>query len=215
MISSSNSPEVASLSSQRVSAKRMRIIRVGQGGFYVTGEKDQILTTVLGSCIAVCACDPVAQIGGINHFVLPSSDQSQSDLKSLAMRYGCYSIERLLNEIQFCGGDRRRLQIKVFGGANMFGGTTRIGSNNADFVESYLQREGYSIIAGDLRGDRARKLRYVPTTGDAWLKRLKRPEESIFDLELQIPAREIAAEAIGEIELFEERHRSRHPKRAI
>lgn len=48
-----------------------RRIHVGQGEHLVTSDPNVVLSTVLGSCVAMCLRDPVAGVGGMNHFLLP------------------------------------------------------------------------------------------------------------------------------------------------
>ena len=48
----------------------MRRIPIVQGEHKVVAVPDVMITTVLGSCVAVCLQDPVARIGGMNHFLL-------------------------------------------------------------------------------------------------------------------------------------------------
>ena len=81
------------------------------------------------------------------------------------MRYGNFAMETLINEILRNGGDRRRLEVKVFGGATMMANGARIGPQNADFVENYLRDEGMRISAGHLRGEHARRIEYFPPSG--------------------------------------------------
>ncbi len=118
------------------------------------------------------------------------------------MRYGSYSIERLINHIIARGGVRARLEVKVFGGANMFDSQTRIGDRNADFVESYLEAEGLPIAAADLRGDQARAIRYNAVSGRTLMKKLPRPDTTIFDEEKAMPIAQIVRESAGSITLF-------------
>lgn len=42
------------------------------GEYYAT-NKDMALVTVLGSCVSACIRDRDSGIGGMNHFMLPSS----------------------------------------------------------------------------------------------------------------------------------------------
>lgn len=46
------------------------------GEYYVTVE-DEIIVTVLGSCVSACIRDPIRGIGGMNHFMLPISQQGR------------------------------------------------------------------------------------------------------------------------------------------
>ena len=178
------------------------VVRVLQGDFYVSSDPREILATILGSCIAVCMRDPIIGCGGMNHFVLPSTSQNLDNLPSAQLRYGSYSIERMTNAILSRGGLRDRLEIKVFGGANVLG-TSNIGHDNADFVEAYLRKEGFSIAAHHLRGSSPRRVRYNPTTGQAHMA------EAQASLTAEIAAREaqlrqttVKSSAADSVELF-------------
>ena len=144
-----------------------------QGDFYVSSRPDLYLTTVLGSCIAVCMRDPVAMCGGMNHFLLPDAEITDDHFPSHALRYGSYSIERLTNAILSRGGKRQRLETKVVGGADLMKGMSGVGTRNVEFVEHYFARERLSIAAADLRGIKPRKLRYFPTTGRVLVSELQ------------------------------------------
>jgi chemotaxis protein CheD len=145
----------------------------------------------------------------MNHFVLPANQDGRMEVQSFAMRYGSYSIERLINHIIARGGVRGRLEIKVFGGGNMFTSQSLIGDRNADFVESYLEAEGLPIVAADLRGNQARSIRYNAVTGRANMKKLPRPDTAIFDEEAALPIARIVRESAGSITLFNGRKKSR------
>ena len=181
---------------------KSRLVRVSQAGYRVSSDRDVTLTTTLGSCIAVCIRDPVILCGGMNHFVLPANQDGKMEVHSFAMRYGSYSIERLINHIIARGGVRGRLEIKVFGGGNMFDSQVRVGDRNVDFVESYLEAEGLPIVAADLRGNQARRIRYNAVTGRILMKKLPRPETAIFDEEKALPIARIVRESTGSITLF-------------
>lgn len=99
-------------------------------------------------------------------------------------------------------GIRDRLEIKVFGGGNMFESETRIGDRNADFVESYLEAEGLTIVSADVRGNQARSIRYNAVTGQARMKKLPRPDRAIFEEEKALPIADIFRESAGSITLF-------------
>jgi chemotaxis protein CheD len=70
--------------------------RILPGEYFVT-RNDEIITTVLGSCISACVRDPVLGFGGMNHFMLPEdvTNGSSSWLDpavGLATRYGSFAI---------------------------------------------------------------------------------------------------------------------------
>ena len=178
-------------------------IWIFQGDFYVSARPDLFLTTVLGSCIAVCMRDPIAGCGGMNHFLLPDAEDRGEHYPSLALRYGSYSVERLINAILSRGGKRERLEIKVFGGANVLGGTSDVGSRNVDFIEHYFAKERLSIRAADLRGTSPRKLRYFPTTGRAQVCDLRNGEATdAINSEADMRAKMAFAKLSGDVEIF-------------
>ena len=177
------------------------VVRIFQGEFYVTNKPDEVLSTVLGSCVAVCIRDPGIGYGGMNHFLLPSAASSSNTGYSL--RYGTYSIERLINAILSRGGDKTRLEVKVFGGANILKGMAKIGTRNADFVESYLKREGLSVSATHLRGDIVRRIRYYPSTGRVMMGRISSELSSIGRQEFNLLGKDLLDPTAGRTELFQ------------
>ena len=153
------------------------ITKVLPGDFYVS-RSDEVISTVLGSCVAACIRDPVAQVGGMNHFLLPDVDTHKGTVASDSARYGGAAMEYLINAIIKYGGRRDRLECKVFGGGNVMVSMTQsdVGSRNVDFVLRYLAREFIAIGAQDLGGDYARKVLYWPMTGAVKMKALGNSE---------------------------------------
>lgn len=131
-------------------------------GDYMVVNKDCVITTILGSCVAACIRDPVARVGGLNHFLLPEKPDS---IISQATRYGSHAMETLINEIIKKGGHRERLEVKVFGGANIFNHMHPVGTNNVEFVLNYLKKENFKIVSSDLGGSKARRIFYFPFSG--------------------------------------------------
>lgn len=153
------------IASDRIEVGQMRSVLVVQGEHRVSGDSDVLLTTLLGSCVATCLHDPVAKVGGMNHFLVADGGSASVG----AERYGLYAMEVLINGLLKLGGDKRRLQAKVFGGAAMTGTMGRIGAANISFARDFLQTEKIQIVAEDLGGRIARRVRYCPSTGRASL----------------------------------------------
>ncbi len=148
------------------------VVKLGPGDHAITASADTLLLTVLGSCVSACIRDPVAGVGGMNHFMLPESPDGRWGRAAFSLRYGNFAMEKLINDILVHGGRRERLEVKAFGGARIGPDTTAIGSRNADFVEAYLSAENLRLCASDLRGDRARRLAYLPVSGRAFVVEL-------------------------------------------
>jgi chemotaxis protein CheD len=146
------------------------------GEYYVTCREEMIVT-VLGSCVAACIRDAKLGIGGMNHFMLPvqqapSGGSWDPDIVGHCTRYGSYAMERLINDILRNGGRRQHLEIKIFGGGRILTHMTDIGRKNIDFVRRYLEAEGLRLVASDVGGAYARKVYYRPATGRAYVKKL-------------------------------------------
>lgn len=179
-------------------------VKVFPGEHFVTADPDEMLVTILGSCVTACIRDPLAGVGGMNHFMLPEAVGGGWDTASSSMRYGNVAMERLINDILIGGGSRQRLEIKVFGGGNvMKGATSNIGHRNADFVETYLLAENLPITAHHLRGNLPRRVHYFPSTGRVMLLELQRTEQEAVVRSEGLYKSKIQVEPIsGSAELF-------------
>jgi len=146
------------------------------GDYYIT-LLDEIIVTTLGSCISACIRDRNKGIGGMNHFMLPHQPQfldAWNDTRiSTANRYGSHAMENLINDILRNGGDRRHLEVKIFGGGKILAQMTDIGKNNIEFVHQYLQTERIQLVAEDVGGVYPRKVVYNPKTGKVQVKKLR------------------------------------------
>lgn len=181
---------------QRASAAS-RLIHVIQGEYAVVADPDAVLTTLLGSCVATCLRDPVARVGGMNHFLLPGDRHSPVDGK----KYGVNSMELLINGLLQRGAARSRLEAKLFGGANVVQNLSDIGRKNAEFALDFLQKEGIRCIAQSLGGDRARRVRFRPSTGQASQLLLDDAEAAALRVE-RVPAPPVSRQPTGDVELF-------------
>jgi chemotaxis protein CheD len=172
-------------------------IHVVQGEQYVTTAPNVMLTTILGSCVAACMRDPVAGIGGMNHFLLPGGAARSSDSE----RYGVHAMELLVNALLREGARRDRLEAKLFGGGRMLRGLTDVGELNATFATDFLTREGIRSTGGSLRGDLGRRVQFWPVSGRARQTTLQPAERVAIDKQAQrrTPA---PSSASGDLELF-------------
>jgi len=147
------------------------------GEYYVT-VRDELLVTVLGSCISACIRDPIAGVGGMNHFMLPrSSAEGQNNWAnsrvSASARYGNVAMEQLINGILKLGGSRERLEVKVFGGGRVLTSMTDVGRKNIDYIQDYLRSEHLNLVAEDVGDVFPRKVRFYAKSGKAQIKKLR------------------------------------------
>ena len=179
------------------------VIKVFPGEYYVTPKADEVLVTILGSCVSACIRDPVIGVGGMNHFMLPHSQGRRWGNDPKSTRYGNFAMEKLLNELLKAGCARERLEIKVFGGGNVIDNSNAIGSDNADFVLHFLKAEGLRCAAQDLKGQQPRRISYFPASGRVVRRLLGSGETSSVAREETDYVNRISSRRIyGEVELF-------------
>lgn len=174
-----------------------RRVHIVQGEFHVSGDPGVVLTTILGSCVAACLRDPVARLGGMNHFLLPG-EGGEGEARD-AMRYGVHAMELLVNGLLRAGARRDRLEAKLFGGARMLKGLTDVGRQNADFAERFLRQERIALSGASLRGERGRRVQFWPHGGRTRQMLLEGDDAAVFATERRV---EPAPSDVGAVELF-------------
>jgi chemotaxis protein CheD len=140
------------------------------GQIVVTSEPG-VVTTILGSCVAVCLWDEKTRVAGINHYLLPKNPMPGTG----DARYGDTAIEALVGAMWKHGAALDRLVAKVFGGAGVLpftGNHGAIGTQNADLARLFLQRRSIEIAIDRTGGSRGRKLLFDTGDGSAWVKEL-------------------------------------------
>ena len=176
------------------------------GDYYVT-TADELIFTVLGSCVSACIRDRALRIGGMNHFMLPENagdGGSWGQTASAATRYGNVAMERLVNDILKAGGKRENLEVKLVGGGRVLDAMTDIGARNIQFVREFVATEGYKIVGEDLGSTHPRKVMYHPGTGDARVKKLGNREvgSDLVEREKSYARKIDTTPVAGEIDLF-------------
>ena len=140
------------------------------GQIVVTSEPGTV-TTILGSCVAVCLWDAKTRVAGVNHFLLPKNPApGTSDA-----RYGDTAMEALIGAMWKQGAALDRVVAKIFGGAGVLPFTGKhgsIGTQNADLARLVLQRRSIEIAIEQTGGSRGRKLIFDTGDGGAWVKEL-------------------------------------------
>jgi chemotaxis protein CheD len=136
-------------------------------------RQEHLVSTVLGSCVAVCLRDEAMEMGGINHYMLALWNGD-----GLATpKYGNIAMERLLRGMYDRGCARERLTAKVFGGANVIGkgpGLFTVGDRNIQVAMDVLAQERIRVVASDVGGECGRKVIFNTRTGLVLVSRLKR-----------------------------------------
>ena len=173
-------------------------------GEYFVSREPMIVYTVLGSCVSVCIRDPLAGVGGMNHFMLPApKGDNRSDSWGESARYGSFAMEMLINEILKRGGHKSRLEVKVFGGGRIYDGGVNVGVNNAVWALEYVALEGFALARADVGDIYPRKLYYFTESGKVLMKRIERMKNrTIIEREQRYQADITQQPAAGDVTLF-------------
>ena len=174
------------------------------GGVY-SSKEPAVVRTVLGSCVAACVFDHIAEIGGMNHFMLPNGTNDSG----LPTRFGVNAMEVLINGILQLGGERARLQAKIFGAAHVLhmpGRAINVPDKNAHFIAEFLETEQIPIISRRLGGPDPLLVYFFTHSAKALIKALKRhdvaslvEEEARHQVQL---SQDITVQKVDDITLF-------------
>ena len=173
VMAQADSDQFAHIRRMRDSRFAHEIASILPGEFFVSAQP-MIVYTVLGSCISACIRDPIARVGGMNHFMLPEPKEAANDSWGESTRYGSYAMESLINEILKRGGLKSRLEVKLFGAGKIYEGHIDVGARNVDWVLQYLRTEGLMPVKTDLGDVYPRKVYYFTESGQVLLKKIER-----------------------------------------
>jgi len=140
-----------------------------QPGELCTAAEPTEVVTLLGSCVAVCLFDPVAEVGGVNHFLLPRGPSSDA-----SPRYGTNAMALILEQLLALGARPTALRAKVFGGASSLRPTfgRSLAAENVALALRVLEEARIPVLESDVGGQRGRKLVFHTDVGSAWMRRL-------------------------------------------
>jgi chemotaxis protein CheD len=139
--------------------KNRLIVNVSDGR--VSNDPVDVLATYsLGSCIGVCLYDPVAHIGGMLHYQLPSSMMDAKRARENPMMFADTGMNILMREMLALGANKERMQVKIAGGAAMDSGPKGfdIGKRNYLAIKKILWQSSIFLDAEDVGGTSARNL---------------------------------------------------------
>ncbi len=154
----------------------MKIIYPGE---LYASKKDEIIGTLLGSCVSVCLIDVTKGIAGMNHFMLPGKISRHDILKDRMARYGITAIKHLMAEMKKLGSNKADWEAKIFGGGKILaiaGDRNTIPEDNIRVARMILEFEDIPIVKSDVGGIFTRKLLMEVKSGKVFLKKTTRDD---------------------------------------
>ena len=147
--------------------------------------EDALVAYGLGSCVAVCLYDPVAQIGGMLHALLPSAPNNNGNSPPPSPKFVDQGTPLLIESLLKRGAKRNRLVAKLCGGAQVLSapgfenGMLNIGERNVRAAEVALKAAGLRIQAQDTGGRVGRTVRLHVADGQVTVKDLGQGEQAL------------------------------------
>ncbi|MBU0485282.1 MAG: chemotaxis protein CheD [Proteobacteria bacterium] len=152
------------------------VVMLRPGELHVA-DKPTLISTILGSCVAVCLYSPRKKVGAMCHGVMPNSDQKEE-----CARFVDCSINQMVSElVSRYGVVCSELEAKVFGGATGFDRRNQpgrqlvsIGRQNIESARRCLNEYGVPVLVEKVGGEKGCKMFFYSHTGEVLMKYLSR-----------------------------------------
>jgi len=151
----------------------MNSIVVGISDCRISDDPDGVLLTyALGSCIGVAAHDPLRGLAGLLHFMLPDSALDEAKAREKPCMFADSGIPLLIDGLCARGAERRRLVVRIAGGAQILNGTEsfQIGRRNYLAARKLLWKMGILVAAEAVGGEVSRTVRMEVKTGRTFVR---------------------------------------------
>jgi chemotaxis protein CheD len=148
-------------------------IIVGVSDMKVSNNSDAtIVTYSLGSCIGVAIYDPVVNVGGLLHYMLPESKLDKDKAAKNPFMFADSGIPRLFKEAYKLGAKKQRMRVIIAGGAQVLDqkGFFNIGKRNHMAIRKIFWKNNVMTDFEDVGGNVNRTIRIIVKTGEMRLK---------------------------------------------
>ena len=159
--------------------KNINIIHPGE--YYITA-KDELIGTLLGSCVSVCLHDIEHRVAGMNHFMLPGRIRGGDFSSDDYTKYGITAINKIINGMLEKGAKRKNLTAKIFGGGSILdlydsdGRKNTIPFDNIRIAKILLEIEDIPILSTDVGANYTRKIIFDDHTGKVYLRKIMKSD---------------------------------------
>lgn len=161
------------MKTHRITKFDKNITTIHPGEFFVSNQ-DEMIGTLLGSCVAVCFHDEYNKVSGMNHFMLPGKITAMSLHEDRNAKYGMQAIFDLLEDMYHKGATRKHITARVFGGGSVIAVkdfSHQVPEDNIKVARIVLEMEDIPILSQDVGGRFTRKLMMDVHSGKIYLKK--------------------------------------------
>jgi chemotaxis protein CheD len=152
------------------------------GDLFVADANYQI-RTILGSCVSITLWHPIARLGGMSHFMLPTRG-ADANGQTPDGRYGDEALQIMIQDLAKAGVSPKSCQAKIFGGGNMFpdhvhAGAINVGKRNGEAAREMLAQHGIPVVSESLFGNGHRQIVFDVSKGEVWVHQVRPTRSSI------------------------------------
>jgi chemotaxis protein CheD len=129
------------------------------------GWEQQVIVTLLGSCVAVCFWDEKRKVGGMNHYMLPYWNGEGLE----SPRYGNIAITQLSQKMRDFGSRKEDIVCKIFGGAEVLSeqqSLFHVGQRNVELAFRLVEELGIPVVSSSTGGTSGRRIYFNTTNGE-------------------------------------------------
>lgn len=154
---------------------------VNLASVYAVKGSARLLCPGLGSCLAVCALDPVSNVGGIAHVMLPKAPDHVCD--AIAAKFLDSGLALLLVRLAELGANRPDIKFAATGGSQLFSfgvqNQSDLGVRNVDAFRAFAKTHDLTVIATDFGGTAGRSVSFTLDTGEVQIRTLAQGEKTL------------------------------------
>ena len=143
------------------------------GYIYIT-KGEELIKTVLGTCVAVCLWDRKLRLGGMTHFSHPYTKKKEN----ATAKYGNVATSALLKMMEKAGSRREDIKAQIFGGGCPENESNETGLKNIAAARTVLKRKGISLESEDIGGSMGRKIVFDTKTGQVAVLKVRKIRHS-------------------------------------
>jgi chemotaxis protein CheD len=154
-------------------------IMVDTGNIRVSNDSSVLITSALGSCVAITLYDEVQKLGGMLHYILPENPGGKKKEK-----YADTGIKLLLEKMLELKANKKDIVAKMVGGAVMFEEfmddvDNSIGKRNVKKGKEILKNLGIKLLSHDTGGNYGRSVKFKLSNGDIYITSYKTGAKTI------------------------------------
>lgn len=164
---------------------------VGPGEFYRSDNPNEMMIAETGTGIIICIYDPLVHVGGMTHILMPEDVLVNfNNLKKIdeqLLKTVKAPLGNLIKSLKQKGAGRKRIHVRIYGGAEIFESEHDVGLKNYVFSHHAIFEQGLQTMTRDIGGEECRRIHFFPFSGrvDKILLRRKADKAALRERELE------------------------------